>query len=256
MMKRVSKTKHKSRQAFTLVELIVVLVILAVVAAMLVPALTGYIKRAKRDKYDEAAHYALVAAQSVIVEYYGKGNIAGNGTANLSGQQGGGGGAGDIRWDTGRNCNNTDAEKEWGEKVLKLIDRDRDSEPYLLIFGTAQANCKSTKATYNVTNSDLYTVYYLAYVDNENAPAVFYLNGEWSYTYPTDGGNKAPVFKDGNVPHPSDPSKKMSVNLMRTPNGNLPLQFYVVSNKTNIPDNFWTSGANSLKGHSEPQFKG
>ena len=51
MFKRIAKTKHKSRQAFTLVELIVVLVILAVLAAMLVPALTGYIKKTKKEKY-------------------------------------------------------------------------------------------------------------------------------------------------------------------------------------------------------------
>lgn len=50
MIKRVTKTKHKSRRAFTLVELIVVLVILAVVAAMLVPSLIGYIDRTKKDK--------------------------------------------------------------------------------------------------------------------------------------------------------------------------------------------------------------
>ena len=43
-MKKVSKS---SKKGFTLVELIVVLVILAILAAMLVPALTGYIKRAR-----------------------------------------------------------------------------------------------------------------------------------------------------------------------------------------------------------------
>ena len=66
MLKRVSKTKHKSRQAFTLVELIIVLVILAVIAAMLVPALTGYIDRTRKEKYYTNAHYALTAAQATI----------------------------------------------------------------------------------------------------------------------------------------------------------------------------------------------
>jgi type IV pilus assembly protein PilA len=37
----------KGRKGFTLVELIVVLVILAILAALLVPALTGYIDKAK-----------------------------------------------------------------------------------------------------------------------------------------------------------------------------------------------------------------
>ena len=40
---------QKNKQGFTLVELIVVLVILAILAALLVPALTGYIDRAKES---------------------------------------------------------------------------------------------------------------------------------------------------------------------------------------------------------------
>ena len=39
--------KRKKDKGFTLVELIVVLVILAILAAILVPALLGYIDRAK-----------------------------------------------------------------------------------------------------------------------------------------------------------------------------------------------------------------
>ena len=41
-------SKNKKR-GFTLVELIVVLVILAILAALLIPALTGYIDKAKKD---------------------------------------------------------------------------------------------------------------------------------------------------------------------------------------------------------------
>ena len=40
----------KNKQGFTLVELIVVLVILAILTALLVPALTGYIDRAREKK--------------------------------------------------------------------------------------------------------------------------------------------------------------------------------------------------------------
>ena len=40
--------KIKKKRGFTLVELIVVLVILAILAALLVPALTGYIDKAKK----------------------------------------------------------------------------------------------------------------------------------------------------------------------------------------------------------------
>ena len=69
-MKKVGKS---SKKGFTLVELIVVLVILAVLAAMLVPALVGYIDRAKKEKEYQAASTVYAAAQALATETYGKG---------------------------------------------------------------------------------------------------------------------------------------------------------------------------------------
>ncbi len=69
-MKKVGKS---SKKGFTLVELIVVLVILAVLAAMLVPALVGYIDRAKKEKEFQAASTVYTAAQALATEAYGKG---------------------------------------------------------------------------------------------------------------------------------------------------------------------------------------
>ena len=43
--------KKNNNKGFTLVELIVVLVILAILAAILVPALLGYIDRAREKQY-------------------------------------------------------------------------------------------------------------------------------------------------------------------------------------------------------------
>ena len=71
-MKKVGKSTKKG---FTLVELIVVLVILAVLAAMLVPALTGYIRRAKQEKDYQTASVVYAAAQAVITEQYGLGTL-------------------------------------------------------------------------------------------------------------------------------------------------------------------------------------
>ena len=68
-MKKLGKSTKKG---FTLVELIVVLVILAVLAAMLVPALTGYITRARQEKNYQAASTVYTAAQSLATEAYGK----------------------------------------------------------------------------------------------------------------------------------------------------------------------------------------
>lgn len=69
-MKKLGKSTKKG---FTLVELIVVLVILAILAAMLVPALVGYIDRAKKEKEYQAASTVYAAAQALATETYGKG---------------------------------------------------------------------------------------------------------------------------------------------------------------------------------------
>ena len=64
--------KRKDNKGFTLVELIVVLVILAILAAILVPALLGYIDKAREKQVTTNANAAYVAAQALATEYYGK----------------------------------------------------------------------------------------------------------------------------------------------------------------------------------------
>lgn len=71
MFKRLKKDNKKG---FTLVELIVVLVILAILAALLVPALTGYIDKAKRKQIVAETRQAVMAAQTLADEDYAKGD--------------------------------------------------------------------------------------------------------------------------------------------------------------------------------------
>lgn len=68
------KKLKENKKGFTLVELIVVLVILAILAALLVPALTGYIDKAKRKSIVAETRQAVMAAQTLVDEAYAKEN--------------------------------------------------------------------------------------------------------------------------------------------------------------------------------------
>ena len=48
-----NRLKKNDKKGFTLVELIVVLVILAILAALLIPALTGYIDKARNSRLSQ-----------------------------------------------------------------------------------------------------------------------------------------------------------------------------------------------------------
>ena len=64
------KKQREQKEGFTLVELIVVLVILAILAALLVPALTGYIEKSKKDQVIAETRSLLTAVQTEMSELY------------------------------------------------------------------------------------------------------------------------------------------------------------------------------------------
>lgn len=67
-----AKKAREDKKGFTLVELIVVLVILAILAAILVPALLGWINKAKEKQIVLNARNAYLACQTVVSEDYAK----------------------------------------------------------------------------------------------------------------------------------------------------------------------------------------
>lgn len=70
MLERLQNVRNNKKKGFTLVELIVVLVILAILAALLIPALTGYIDKAKQKQIIAETRQTVMAAQTIIDEQY------------------------------------------------------------------------------------------------------------------------------------------------------------------------------------------
>lgn len=75
------KKMKNNKKGFTLVELIVVLVILAILAALLIPALTGYIDKAKEKSITAETRQVVMAAQTLVDEEYGALSVADAATA-------------------------------------------------------------------------------------------------------------------------------------------------------------------------------
>lgn len=64
------KHSKSKKNGFTLVELIVVLTILTILAALLIPALTGYIEKAKKNKVIAETRMLHKAVQTITSELY------------------------------------------------------------------------------------------------------------------------------------------------------------------------------------------
>ena len=66
----------RSKKGFTLIEIIVVLVIIAILAAIAIPAMTGWIDKAKEKTAYAEARTVLLAAQTLVSESYGEDGTA------------------------------------------------------------------------------------------------------------------------------------------------------------------------------------
>lgn len=142
-MKR-NENKKSNNKGFTLVELIVVLVILAILAAILVPALLGYIDRAKEEQVILNGRSCYTAAQAELSSMYGT-NITPDATNMAS---------------TGKN----------GKRILETADVPNCSS---LVIGVKGAS-----------GHDAYTVGYVKYAETVggNTTTIYFDGKEWTTT--------------------------------------------------------------------------
>lgn len=131
--------KTNGNKGFTLVELIVVLVILAILAAILVPALLGYIDKAREKQAVLNAKSCLTAAQAEMSSLYGE-----------------------------RKAPTTITDAARKTEVLNMADADVKE----LVVG-----CKGPNSDYSDTDKtkahNAYTISYVKYVGNDGSEQYF-----------------------------------------------------------------------------------
>ena len=153
----------KKKKGFTLVELIVVLAILAILAGMLVPALTGYIAKAKNRKHMLEAKRCMTAFQTVLTELYAQGI-----NPTETGQKNGNQSSTDVIWF------NNDTGKKYEDEVLKLAE----CKPKVLIIGAGNYN------EYKNDPTKIYKIGFVAYWPEDNSDAIFFDGTNWTNDYP------------------------------------------------------------------------
>ncbi len=223
------KMRKSDNKGFTLVELIVVLVILAILAAVLVPALLGYIDKAKLSKDLEMAKACLNATQSVFTKQYAK-NEYDEKESNDKNKY-----ITVFKDDDVKVQGSGDTylfKTKYEQQILDLVN----DNPYILIIGTP----KVTKEEFEKSSANkhkAYTATFVLYVKDKNSQPIFFNGEEWRYGDPWPGKGVNDFYYNGEK---------------------ITLQFYIVSAPVNKGKDPWTTnggGQESINHYLEETCK-
>ena len=205
-MMRTGNSKKNKNFGFTLVELIVVLVILAILAAILIPALLGWIDKARKKQDLLEAKNCLTAAQVEFSSAYatrgkneeGQKSILSNEEVPfIDGKEENVNGKkiknNDIylykRYNKNANIKIAEDYTEFAKRILKTAGYDKEENyPYYLIIGAANYE------QYIDSDPHLpYTIYFAMFQKTEKSKPIFFDGTSWVETYPKKslpGGNE------------------------------------------------------------------
>lgn len=241
-MNKTSALKSNNKKGFTLVELIVVLVILAILAAILIPALIGFIDRAREKQDVLDARNLLQATQAELTEVYAKeGDKLVWNTPIIASANGIG--------PTSDNGDTDISTTDFAKKVLKTADMEGEKQPYL--FMVAVASNHANKSNANDKNRSVhqkYTVYYALYIKEKDSVPYYYYNGAWTKKNPRGLKKNHSNMSDW------DNSVMNAQNRIQTgPLKDVRLQYYLISYKGTaeaMSGDFW----NYIKRDLEVQY--
>ena len=136
IMKKQMEMKKQSKKGFTLVEVIVVIVIIAILAGIAVPALTGYIERAKTRAAMTDAKNIATALQTIVVESFANGARE-YGHINLTPKPGNGPNDGKVRIRGAYGASGTQfSDKTYLETLNELIGANYTAANFKEIIST------------------------------------------------------------------------------------------------------------------------
>ncbi len=183
---RQTKMEDNRNKGFTLVEMIIVLLILSILAAISIPALLGYIDRARTNNDILDARSCMQAVQAELTSLYA---FALSGEQEKTGE-----GIGSYGQENQHQAsafpgcpgvnNNGDVEvcKDNPELAQRILKTAGDEPPYIFIVGLGSRKKYESEGDLKTA----YKCYVCMYMKTKDSRPIFYNGRQWTTKYPSN----------------------------------------------------------------------